>query len=271
MKSLGASEELLTELAKESKNLIMSADGKKVKRSVPMPEKDTINDRSVYVRGFPLEDAVTIEAVQKIFTSFGRVLSVRLRRDKDKTFKGKAYVEFEKEDEVTKAMGANDLVWTSGETKHPLEVISKPDYFKERKQKQKDKKSELKRARDDEKDKVDPKDQRKEGLILLVTEVPKETDRDVIKDLFTKYGRVRYVDFYARDEQKAYVRFFETETTKAALDGVTKGEIKFGETLPKASILEGAEDEKYWAEKVRPFVNKPNRSHFGQNKKQRRD
>lgn len=52
MKQLSASEAVLTELIKESETLQLSDDGTKVKRKAPMPEKDTINERSVYLVRF---------------------------------------------------------------------------------------------------------------------------------------------------------------------------------------------------------------------------
>lgn len=77
------------------------------------------------------------------------------------------------------------------------------------------------------------------------------------------------MDFYAKDEQKALVRFTEATSAAAALAGIQKGEVKIGEkVVTQAKLLEGEEDTKYWAEKVTPFLNK-NRTGGHQFKKRR--
>jgi hypothetical protein len=49
MKLLGATVELLAEVARPSPNLQLNEKGDMVKRKLSVPEKDTISDRSVYV------------------------------------------------------------------------------------------------------------------------------------------------------------------------------------------------------------------------------
>lgn len=64
---------------------------------------------------------VTIETVTDYFSKFGKVLSVRLRRDQDKSFKGKAYVEFNTVSEAEAAAKDKNQVW--GEK--PIETFTK--------------------------------------------------------------------------------------------------------------------------------------------------
>jgi len=98
--------------------------------------------------------------------------------------------------------------------------------------------------------------------------IPTDADRDVLKDLFLTYGKVRYVDAYEKERQLAFVRFSEKASATAAAAAVGKGEVKLNGTALKGALLTGDEDKKYWADKVTPFVNNKNsRYGSGPNKK----
>lgn len=68
------------------------------------------------------ENEVTIETVKDKFAKHGNVLSVRLRRDQKKTFKGKAFVEYATEEEAQRAAAEKNPEWKEGVT---LEVLTK--------------------------------------------------------------------------------------------------------------------------------------------------
>lgn len=58
-------------------------------------------------------------------SQFGKVLSVRLRRDQEKKFKGKAYVEFDTTEVATKAGDAKTVKYTNGPTTTEVTIVSK--------------------------------------------------------------------------------------------------------------------------------------------------
>jgi RNA recognition motif-containing protein len=138
---------------------------------------------------------VNIESLSEYFSSFGKVLSVRLRRDADKTFKGKSYVEFATQGEADKAAKNKEQTWGSGKT--PLEIFTKysmsiyfwfygnfvdrTEYFEARKQKTKAVKEEKKRKREEGGDSGDKKDAFASGLIVELKGVAPTTERDNIK------------------------------------------------------------------------------------------
>ena len=156
--------------------------------------------------------------------------------------------------------------------------IDRKEYFAQKKLKAKERKTAAKRAREEatqqQQQQVKPKDERVEGLILEVTNVPQDSNRDAFNDIFGKYGKVRYVDFTQKEEGKLYIRFTEPSSATVALDAITKGELKIGDAAIAGRILQGSpltfhfpllsthflcsgeEDESYWAQKVTPFLDK---------------
>lgn len=70
----------------DSEEVQISADGKKLKRINPVPDTDESAGRSLYVKGYPLDDEdVTIDAIEQQFAVFGKVLYVKRRMFKDRT------------------------------------------------------------------------------------------------------------------------------------------------------------------------------------------
>jgi len=206
--------------------------------------------------------------VTDFFSKFGKVLSVRLRRDPQKNFFGKAYVEFATVTEAQKAAEDKSLTW--GTEKAPLIVRTKTEYFDERKRKGKEKKEEKKRKRDEEGgQKKDVKDAFSSGLLLEVSQVPTTADRDNIKEIFGVAGKVRYVDFRRSKEGIALVRFVSAEDAQKALKGVNEKTIKVNEAELNGRILVDEEEKKYWSDHVTPFVNAKAKGGFG--KRQRKD
>jgi len=195
---------------------------------------------------------VSIESLADYFSSFGKVLSVRLRRDTDKSFKGKAYVEFATQTEADNAAKDKNQTW--GTEKKPFEIFTKTQHFEVRKQKSKAVKDEKKRKREDGADPSDNKDAFTPGLVVELKGVPSTTERDNIKDILSAAGQVRYVDFHGKDQGIALVRFTTADGAKTAQADVSSKKMKIGDADIVARILEGDEEKKYWAEKVTPFT-----------------
>lgn len=98
----------IAEALKASKELLdVSEDGTKVRRRKELvPVKDTF-DRSVYAKGFGEETETLQKELESFFNTFGKVNSVRMRRDmeantKPKPFKGSVFVEFAEMDDRNK-------------------------------------------------------------------------------------------------------------------------------------------------------------------------
>ena len=108
LKALTTDAKEVSDALKDSDLVEVSKDGDKIRRSADLPADDTSKERTLYVKGYPLDDAdVTIESVGDAFKEYGKVLMVRLRKDsRTKKFKGSAFVEFDKPDCVKAAVDA---------------------------------------------------------------------------------------------------------------------------------------------------------------------
>jgi len=244
--------DFLTAVLKTSDELVVKDD--MVKRKKPLPETDTSYERSVTVNGLPTgeDKGVTMETVSEFFTAkFGKVLSVRLKRTNEKVFEGIAFVEFETEEDAKKAL-AGDSVWPDDVK---LSVVPRKRYIKVEKVKpekpQKNRKEHMKVEKE--------KDERSiiKGTILEVTNVPSDTSQADVKAYFSKFGKVRYAEFYKPETKMANIRFCEPEATAAALAEVSEKKMIIGESVLEARLLEGEEEEKFWNEKIIPYLTQP--------------
>jgi lupus La protein len=113
--------ELIIKALSHSKILQVDKDGKNVRRTTPLPETNSMTEKTLYVKGLPSDS--TIESIEAIFKGF-TVSCVRLRRNKEtKEFKGSAFVEFSTQEEVDAAIKSEIKV---NDVK--LTCMSKKDY-----------------------------------------------------------------------------------------------------------------------------------------------
>lgn len=95
LKQLTEDPSVVAEAIKDCDSLVLNATNDKVKRSQPLPDVDTSSERTLYAKGFPTNDPeVNIDSVSQLFSSFGKINMIKLRRGSDKQFKGSVLIEF---------------------------------------------------------------------------------------------------------------------------------------------------------------------------------
>ncbi len=99
MRSISTDASLISKALRTSTSVVVSEDGKKVRRTEALPADYDPMPKSVRVRGLP--QTVTIESIRAMFESqagdIGRVVCVRIFRDKERKPNGCALVEFDSE------------------------------------------------------------------------------------------------------------------------------------------------------------------------------
>ena len=260
----------VSEIAKEladSKSVVVSEDGLRLRRAEPLPEENTSKEKTLYVKGFPEGDEgaeVTIESVTEQFSCYGNILMVRLRRDSvTRAFKGGCFIEFDSEEAVNKAIAASHdeegkVTLIYKDTTPFLCVMSLVQWLANKANKKSKRKSADvpgdKRKRDD-----DQGDEAKEdapagpveftkGEIVKITNVPADATLFQIKDKFKLITDVRYVEFEV-GEPIAHVRLRDAEAAAKAMAAISAG-MKLSESETEANVeavlLEGDEEVTYW-------------------------
>eukprot|EP01038_Epipyxis_sp_PR26KG_P016694 gene16694-22834_t len=276
LKTLTTDKSLIEESLKDSS--IVVCEGEKVKKLSPLSEIDTSAARTIYVKGYPIDDAtITIESIGEQFSVYGKVCLVRMRRfPSTKDFKGSVFIEFETEDHYKAALAASkgpDGQVILGYKETPFLCVMPFIEWLERK-KLKSGKSGIKSNEINTKRKLDDDDEEADddtehitkkvateetksssiqftpGLILKVEGIPTTSTFIGLKEYFNTIGEVRYVE-YADGDSKAFIRSQTVESTNKILKVLTEGPVivpNSTEAIQLTGILvEGEDETAYWA------------------------
>jgi len=183
----------------------------------------------------------------------------------EKTFKGSVFVTFADKESAQKFVQNDEAKKFKGQELYKLMQM---DYWTKKNQENKQKREEAK-ALKQAKNKETQDESKKsvyapifvKGIILQVQGVPKEkldleNSKETIKalkDFFQPYGEVAFIAL-VEGQDKVEVRFKTTEENYAAKvwEAVVKaapdGNVKFEDAELTARVLEGEEEQRYWAE-----------------------
>jgi len=150
MKKLSEDQVVIVAAIRKSPELLeVNEEGTKLRRKIPLPENVDITPSSIYAKGFP-EDytlAQINEFFGKVLEEKEKILSTRLRRFKDKKFKGSVFIEF---DSVATAQRVAGLTLKAPtEEAADLLVKMKGDYLSEKKEEMLARKNSKKRKNTD--------------------------------------------------------------------------------------------------------------------------
>ncbi|EFA79127.1 Lupus La protein [Heterostelium album PN500] len=259
IKSMTTDLQLISDALKDSDSLQLSEDGKMVKRLNPLPDNEELAKKTLYSKGWP-KDTTTMETIQDFFGSYGKVLSVRMRKNnKDKSFKGSALVDLESEEIVNKIIadapkfGEVELIYQTFLQFDKEKKDQEAHYLSLKKTNKNKRKSESSGDKTDaqEGDEEETTETKKEevaveltpGTILSIKSIGTGLMREDLKATFSQYGEVEYVDFNNSNDFGS-IRYKTAESAKRALEAMTTEKKELGGKLPELSILEGEEEQK---------------------------
>lgn len=247
--------------------LEVSKDGVYMRRSpdFPLPEnteerRSEITNRSVYAKGFPLN--ISLDKLIAYFEKdHGHMDTVYMRRDQSKKFKGSVFAVFTSQSDADKFLAADAVKFQEDE----LVRLKKQDYFlkkqKEKKQRHLEaiqrKKEEQKKREAEEREKLKASITR--GTILHLTGFKGDkTDRETVKNYFSDFGTIAWIDYDEGDEE-GWVRFDgenkAVEGLQAAKDA-NDGKVVIMENELTGRILEGDEELEHWRKIFRDLAEK---------------
>jgi lupus La protein len=196
MKALASSvEEIAAALrgASETSNVEVSEDGVTVRRKTALPETVDNIRTSVFVRGFPVEEGTTLEALESFFEGVcteGTVAAIRMRRNpQTKSFKGSVFLQLKSEEEVARLVELKSFAFNESVN---LEILSMTAFMEEQNAKAmaRSKKSDSEAA-------VEAEPLTAEGvkaMILTITGCPTDLDHRLLRTALLSKGPVAFVE-----------------------------------------------------------------------------
>ncbi|EFC39281.1 sjogren syndrome antigen B-like protein [Naegleria gruberi] len=227
MKQISTDMDLIVSALKKSSMLEIDAEGKLVRRITALPEVDTSNARTLYAKGFPLDESVAnLDSIKALFEPFGKVVCVRARREKNGTFKGSAFIEFDSESTVNELAGKSDFKF--GESVLLLET--KQQHF-DRKRKEREESKQKKNQEKKQEDVSNMQTELKQNFFLHIQGIEGDEKfgfADFSKKLpYNKKNGLKFIDFpLDGDKTKAILRLESKEVFDSLKQQFDEGKIE---------------------------------------------
>ncbi|CAF0776413.1 unnamed protein product [Rotaria sp. Silwood1] len=231
-----------------------------------------LRNRTVYVKGFPKTDDVTIDQLLNFFEKFGSIESVQMKKQfKSKDFNGAAFVVFssdEKAREFVEKSKETPIKYDDGSV---LECSLQDDFYKRKalelatggksteddgKEKQKYDKHARKEKRKEELEKKTNEHLEKlnnenlSGALIHLAGMTANVTRELIKAKFNPFTKMPWIDFNKGDAE-AWVRLNEANTAKDVLEKVLEagqGKLVIDNQELICRVVEGEEETQFWKE-----------------------
>ena len=226
---------------KASATLVLSEDGRRVRRSAALPDRDTSLARTVYAAGLG-ETEPQLDEMTALFSAHGTIRSVRFHREgasDARVFKGGCFVELETIDQAT-ALLAAEVAYKEAK----LALRPKAEWVDELKAARREK--EAAKAAEPPPPLVVKK---VAGAVISVKGMGATASREEIKEKLLVEGATIYFMLYNRGEPDGYVLFNEEGAaalvlTKFSAEGAAAPEL--GGAVPTLGTVEGEEAEAQW-------------------------
>jgi len=267
MKKLSTDIKVIVAALKSSPNLLaVSEDDAKVKRTSKLPEKVDVLACSSYAKGFPAD--TSLDQIQDFIGGLlqegEQLAAVRMRRLKDKVFKGSVFLEFNTKAAAERVAG---LTATFTGASEPLLMMTKAAYLDMKKKERGDKPGNKKRKAEGKEDEKED-ESFTEGLIVAVSKLPEGASRETVKEAFENLDcKIAFVE-YARGQPSGFVRVAEDSEVSAAavVTKMQEQKTEVSGACVEVKLVEGEEEKTYWAKVREAKKNKASGYHKGNKK-----
>lgn len=203
-----------------------------VRRTSPLPTDTDTMSRTVRIARFPTTS--TLDEIQEFIDKYGKSKCIRMRKDKEKKFKGSIYVEMSTKEECDKLL--------SEELKYSGEALAEKSYLQDHLDSKKSKKPK----------KEEKKDEWEVGCVLKVKNIGEGANREDFEAVLNK-KQYQFIDF-CRGQTEGFLRFKKPEFAKETLEKFTSEKPMIGGNEIEVSLVEGDEEKEYW-EKISDLRN----------------
>ncbi|KAJ8416838.1 hypothetical protein AAFF_G00327160 [Aldrovandia affinis] len=251
LKCLTTDFNIIIDSLKKSKTglLEISEDKTKIRRSLdkPLPEvndeyKDALKHKSAYIKGFPTE--TTLDEIQEWLNGKGKIESIQMRRNLQKSFKGSIFLVLDSEESAKQFVARPDL---KSFKDNEMIVLLKDAYvtkkIEERKQFRADAKAKAKHEKEEKQKRAEDEEMKsldeQMGCLLKFSGDLAQTSREDFHELFSGHGQIKWIDF-ARGAKEGTILF--KCNAKEALDKAKEanaGDLKINGKDVKWEVLEG--------------------------------
>jgi lupus La protein len=260
--------DLIKKSLENSSKLQLNSDKTMVKRIEPLPSEDPTISRSIYCKGL-VKEGTTIEDVQGFFSKYGKVLSVRLRKQKDAKLKPSAFVEFDSEATAEKVRNTQPPIKNNDQE---LIIYLKREYYNKKKEARKegkdsDKKDDNKRKRNENNNNENAQEEEKAeivpGKVLKFKGIGADITAIAIKDIAKEFGDTEWVDLVEGETREATVRFSNAEIAEKARSAFVESKRDLGGVIPEITVLSGEEEKQYYEKMTAARQERRNQSSRG--------
>lgn len=207
-----------------------------IRRTSPLPTDLDTMSHTLRIARFPTTS--TLDEIQEFIDKYGKSKCIRMRKDKEKKFKGSIYVEMSTKEECEKLL--------SEELKYSGEVLAEKCYLQDHLDSKKAKKPKKKSDGNNKKEEYEP------GCVLRVKNIGEGANREDFEAVLNK-KQYQFIDF-CRGQTEGYLRFKKPDFAKETLEKFTSEKPVIGGNEIEVSLVEGDEEKEYW-EKISDLRN----------------
>ncbi|KAL6100797.1 ssb [Pungitius sinensis] len=255
LKCLTTETSVIVEALQKSKTGILeiSEDKTKVRRSPnkPLPEvnddyKDALKQKSVYMKGFPLD--TSLDEIQEWLNPKGTIENIQMRRTLQRQFKGSVFICFDTEESSKLFLERSDI---KSFKDNEMLVLSREAYHvkktEERKLLKAETKAKAKQNVEQQQKNAEDKEMgllldEQTGCLLKFSGELEDVSREDFHELFSGHGKIKWVNF-TRGAKEGTLLF--DGNAKVAFDKAKEasgGELKIKDNSVNWQVLDGDEE-----------------------------